>query len=210
MMQDVRTPKSPNTPIPPNQGYSAQYFNQLLNTLRLYFSSLDNYFSVLGGNTGGAIIKSPLGVFHDTTTQTAAAINTPYGIRVNTTDLTNGVSVDGVDTSKLVPSTSAVYNIQFSIQLNKTSGSSSHAWVWIRVNGVDIPATATKVSVQGSSAAVVAAWNFVVPLVATDYVQLMWAVDNTGVQLVAEPATLFCPSIPSVIITMTIVSGLYT
>ena len=209
-MQDIRTPKSPNTPIPPNQGYSAQYFNQLLNTLRLYFSALDNYFSILGGSTGGAIIKSPLGVFHDTTTQTAAVINTPYGIKVNTTDLTNGVSVDGTDTSRLIPTTSAVYNIQFSVQMNKSSGSASNAWVWLRVNGIDIPATATKVTVQGSSSALVAAWNFVVPLETSDYAQIMWAVDNTGIQLVAEPATLFCPSIPSVIITMTIVSGLYT
>jgi hypothetical protein len=179
-------------------------------SLNWHRCTIDNYFGILGGNTGGAIIKSPLGVFHDTTTPTAAAINTPYGIKVNTTDLTNGVSVDGTDTSRLIPTTSAVYNIQFSVQMNKSSGSASNAWVWLRVNGVDIPATATKVTVQGSSSALVAAWNFVVPLETSDYAQIMWAVDNTGIQLVAEPATLFCPSIPSVIITMTIVSGLYT
>jgi len=208
-MQDVRAPKSPNMPIPPNQGYSAQYFNQLLNVMRLYFSALDNYLSTVGGNTGGAVIKSPLGAFHDTTTQIPAVINTPYGVKVNTTDLSNGVQTDGVDNSKLVVTASAVYNIQFSLQLNKASGSSSNAWVWIRVNGIDIPATATKVTVQGSNSALVAAWNLVVPLRASDYIQLMWAVDNTGIHLVAEPATLFCPSIPSAIITLTIVSGVY-
>jgi hypothetical protein len=35
-----------------------------------------------------------------------------------------------------------------------------------------------------------------------DYFELMWATSNTGIQILADPATAFCPAIPSVILTV--------
>lgn len=208
-MRPVIPPKAPNTPLPSAE-YQENYFNQLLNVLRLYFNTLDNYFSYLGSRIGGTAIASPVAAFHDTTTQSAAVINTPYAVRLNTTDLSNEVRTDSIDNTKIVVNASAIYNIQFSFQLRQTSGSLGYTWIWVRVNGVDIPATATKIAIQGTGRETVAAWNFVIPLEQSEYVQLMWATDHLGVQLLAEPATAFCPSIPSAIVTVSIVSGTYT
>jgi len=154
------------------------------------------------------------GAFQDTTTQTAASINTAYSVKLNTTDLTNGVTVvnDGSgNPTRITLANTGIYNIQFSLQLEKTGGSGNMvADIWIRKNGVDIPSTTGKVVLTGSANAspVVAAWNYVLDLAAGDYIQLMWATSNTNVEIVAAGATAPHPSIPSVILTVTQQSGI--
>ena len=101
------------------------------------------------------------------------------------------------------------YNIQFSLQISKSSGGSAFAWVWPRVNGLDIPASNTKIAIQGTNAEVVAAWNFVLPLNAGDKFQLMWATDDVDVSIFQEASNAFSPAIPSAIVTATFVSALY-
>ena len=75
--------------------------------------------------------------------------------------------------------------------------------IWYRKNGVDVANSATKVSLQGSSAAAVAAWNFVVQMAANDYFELVWSTTDTGCQIVASAASSPVPAIPSVILTVT-------
>ena len=147
------------------------------------------------------------GVFSDTTTQTAAAINTAYAMTLNTTDASNGVSV-GSPTSRIVVAQQGVYNIQFSTQLDKASGATGIIWIWLRHNGTNVPNTASKVAIQGTAAECVAAWNFVLELEANDYIELMWATDDTNVQLTAASSTALLPAIPSVILTVTQVNNL--
>jgi hypothetical protein len=55
------------------------------------------------------------GSFYDTTTQTAAVINTAYGITFNTTDLSYGVTV-GSPTSRIYIDRPNVYNVQFRLK----------------------------------------------------------------------------------------------
>lgn len=147
------------------------------------------------------------GAFSDTTTQTVASINTAYAMTFNTTDEANGVS-RGSPTSRLVVSEQGVYNIQFSAQLDKTSGAAAAIYIWLRKNGSNVPNTASKVVVQGTAAELVAAWNFVIQLEATNYVELMWSSDDTDVVLQAASATSVWPAIPSVICTVTQVNNL--
>lgn len=142
------------------------------------------------------------GVFYDTTTQTAAAINTAYPITMNTTDFGVGVT-RGTPTSRIYVDTGNIYNFQFSIQLIKASASKADVFIWARKNGTDVPNSGTKVSLQGSSAAVVAAWNFVLQMATNDYFELVWSTTDTGCQILAETATAPVPAIPSVILTVT-------
>jgi hypothetical protein len=154
------------------------------------------------------------GAFQDNTSQTAASINTAYAVKLNTTDLTNGVSVvnDGSSNpTRVTLANTGIYNIQFSLQLEKTGGSGNMiADIWIRKNGVDIPSTTGKIVLTGSANAspVVAAWNYVLDLTAGDYIQLMWATSNTNVEIVAAGATSPHPAIPSSILTVTQQSGI--
>lgn len=142
------------------------------------------------------------GSFYDTTTQTAAAINTAYAITFNTTDLSYGVTV-GSPTSRIYVDRPNVYNVQFSAQLDKTSGGVGLVWIWLRKNGVNVADSAGQVRIQGNDAELVTAWNYLVQLNAGDYIEIMWEVDDTSVQILYDTATAVHPAIPSVILTVT-------
>lgn len=147
------------------------------------------------------------GAFSDTTTQTIVSVNAAYAMTFNTTDAANGISI-GSPTSRLVVAEQGVYNVQFSAQIDKAAGSAATVHIWLRKNGTNVPNTASKVVVQGTAAELVAAWNFVIQLEPTNYVELMWASDDTDVILLAASATSVWPAIPSVICTITQVNNL--
>lgn len=143
------------------------------------------------------------GQFYDTTTQTAAAINTAYAMKFNTSSDRYGVYVDPANNTHIKVTRPAIYNMQFSLQLDKTSGGTGLFYVWGRINGVDIPYSASQVRIQGNNAEIFVAANLFVSMSNGDYFQLMWSVDDTSVQILASAAAAPHPGIPSVILTMT-------
>ena len=141
------------------------------------------------------------GSFYDTTTQSAAAINTAYGMTFNTTAESNCISI-GTPTSRIVVDNADVYNIQFSAQLDKATAAVGNVYIWLRVNGTNVADSAGKVALQGSTAETVAAWNYVITLQANDYIELMWSTDDTSCHIDALPASGVVPGVPSVILTV--------
>jgi hypothetical protein len=209
MSNTPQTPKAPSLPFAEVQ-YSRNYLDQLNNVLRLYFNQLDNVFQSIFSVAGGAAFKFPNGSFYLTTQQTIPVINTAYAIPFTDTATSNQVAI-GTTTSHIEIGVSGYYNFQFSLQLAKTGGSNIGVWVWPRVNGVDIAESNTKLQLTGSSSSEsVAAWNFVLPMNAGDYFQLMWAADDTRAIIKAEAANAFSPAIPPAILTATFVSALYS
>jgi len=203
---------APNLPLATPQ-YDSRYIDQLNNVLRLYFNQLDKILGQLR-TTGGldpSLVNFPCGGFQDNTTQTAASANVAYAVTFDTTDFSNGVSV-GTPTSRIVVDKAGLYNFQFSAQLDKSSGASASVWIWPRVDGVNIPDSASKVSIQGTTAESVPAWNFILPMDAGSYFELMWLTDDNAVVLKHEAAFGTAPNnvpeIPSVILTVTFVSAL--
>jgi len=172
----------------------------------MFFAVSNSLWEELQG-FGRAVPILHFGAFSDTTTQTAASIDTAYGMVFNTTDSSNGVSI-GSPTSRLVADFQGVYNVQFSAQLDKTSGGAGNIYIWLRKNGTNVPNTATTIAIQGTAARTVAAWNFITQLEPTEYVELMWATDDTSVRILAASATSVWPAIPSVIATLTQVNNL--
>lgn len=146
--------------------------------------------------------RSRYAQFYDTTTQTAAAINTAYAITFTTTDLSNGVQLRSPSTSEVEVDTEGIYDIQFSVQLDNTSGGNHTANIWLRVNGVDVPNSAGRLVLKGTDGDLVASWNYFQQFKAGDYFQVMWSVSDTAVQLVTAAAAAPVPAIPSVILTV--------
>jgi hypothetical protein len=177
----------------PTIEYNYEWGNQLT---RAIDQNLDRAFL---GFPNYAEASGFYGSFFDTTTQTAAAINTPYAMQLNTTAESNQVAV--TSGSRITFKNRGTYNIQFSAQLDQTSGASHNIYIWFRRNGIDIPNSSSTVAIQGTSAELVAAWNFLITVLGGDYIQIMWAVSSTNVQIVAAPANAFSPAIPSVIAT---------
>jgi hypothetical protein len=153
-----------------------------------------------GGDTPPAGLLA-YGAFHDETTQ-SASLNSATAVKLGKTDFSSGIKV--VNQTKLTATYSGVYNVQFSLQFHGLSGggSGTTTQVWLDKNGVAVPQSNTKVSVNNNSPYVVAAWNFFVALKAKQYVRLMWATDNTQIKIEASSASPG-PAIPSAIVTMT-------
>ena len=179
-------------PIPPFE-FEREWGNQLIRAID------QNFDASFANIENAAAVTGYYGSFYDTTTQSAAAINTPYAMTLNSTAESNQIAV--TNNSRITFKNRGTYNIQFSAQLDQSSGASHNIFIWFRKNGIDIANSASVVAVQGSTAELVAAWNFVITVLGGDYIEIMWAVSNTAVQIVAAPATAFCPAIPSVIAT---------
>ena len=147
--------------------------------------------------------KAPsYGSFYDTTSQTAAVINTAYPLTFNNTSLSSGISI-GTPTSRIVCTTSGIYNFQFSIQLARSSGGTGLAYIWARINGVDQANTAGQIRLSGNGSEIIPAWNFIFNMNAGDYFELVWSTDDLAIYLLASPAVAPVPGIPSVILTVT-------
>lgn len=142
------------------------------------------------------------GSFYDTTTQTAAAINTAYAMTFNTTRTSEGITL-GTPTSRVYADTLATYNIQFSVQVNTTVATDQLLWVWLRKNGTNVTASTSQVRTKVLDFAAVVTKNFLLEMNPGDYFELMWATDSTGVQLQTFAASGFYPSVPSVALTVT-------
>ena len=157
------------------------------------------FVTINSGNISG-ISTGYYGNFFDTTTQNVVGVNTYQPVRLNTTDLSNQVSI--ANSSHIVVANSGVYNIQFSLQIDKTQGSQAHIYIWLKKNGVDVPNSASEVSVQGTLSETIAAWNFVVASNANDYYELMWSATDIHMRLKAVSANGVVPEIPSVIVSV--------
>lgn len=146
--------------------------------------------------------RAAYGTFYDTTTQTAAAINTAYGMTFNTTDLSIGVYV-GSPTSRIYVDRTSIYNIQFSAQLDNTSGGDHSVYIWLAINGTNVANSASQIQVRGNNGYTLAAWNFVQLLKEGDYFELKWSVSDTSVRILAQAASAPVPAIPSILLTVT-------
>lgn len=144
------------------------------------------------------------GSFSDTTNQTANLANTAYEVSFNTTDASKEHYIR--NNTEIVSNTTGTYNYAFSMQITSSSSSLHNIYIWVRKNNTDIPNTATILSLSSNKQFVVAAWNFFVDMNAGDHLHLMWAVDDTRISIVAPAATLFCPAVPSVILTVNEIS----
>ena len=145
-----------------------------------------------------------------------ASATSSVAVPFDTTDASNSVSIDTVDNSKVVFDVAGYYNIQFSAQLLNFTTSDDNVTFWWRQNGADIAYSAgvqVVPSKHGSSAgAAIVSWNLVIPVQANDYVQLLFASESGNTVCATYPAGTLPvhPVSPSVILTATFVSALYT
>ena len=150
--------------------------------------------------------SAPYGAFQDTTDQVAADTTTAYPMTLNTTDYSNGVYLS--NSSRMNVRNYGIYNLQFSTQFVNTDNSIHDIDIWFRKNGTNIAASNSRYSVPNRHGSVdghlIAALNYFIELNANDYMEIMWATDNTAVsiQQLAARTSPDTPTTPSVIATM--------
>lgn len=153
---------------------------------------------------GGGSPTGYYGAFSDLTLQQFTA-NTITALKLNTIDLQNGVTLQGTPQTQIKIINTGVYNLQFSAQLNHTTGGLAVVTIWLRKNGVDIPATSTDVTIEGNNTKIVPAWNFLIDAVANDYFEIMISAtdDHCEIYYSGARTSPVRPALPSLIVTVT-------
>ena len=120
----------------------------------------------------------------------------------NTDPNSNGVSI--VSNSQITVSNQGVYNIQFSAQVDRISGTGNDTInIWFKKNGVNIDDSNSIITVSGAAAAKdIPAWNYMLQLNAGDYIEIFWYSNDTNMRLITFNASGSIPAVPSVIVTV--------
>jgi hypothetical protein len=200
---------APNLPLPLTE-YDRQYFDQLLNVLRLYFNRLDALTGQLmtSGSIDPSLINVPNGLFFNTADQTLAAINTGYPITFNQTYLNNYVALQSGSTSKIEVAVAGVYNFQLSVQLKSTNASGKDVQIWIKRGTTTIGYSGHRYTIEGADNHFNVPWNFNIDLAANEYIEMYWGADDTAVTMEAIPASAPYPAVASAVMAVNFIARL--
>ena len=160
------------------------------------------------GVTDGEIFVRPTieqeqyyGEFYKTTSVTPGAANTAYALSWDGTTIADGVSISG---SQIQISESGLYQFNARIQFSSTNANTKSAWLWWRKNGTTTYANSAVISTLSTNGGYVVVRNSqFFSLAAGDYIELMWAVDDTALAPTNVAATAFAPAAPCAIIEVT-------
>ena len=203
----VQKVPAPALPIP-KAGPLKQYLDDLNNILRLFFNLLSNAVNSVFGEQGGRFIEAPNAKFFSTTDQTASVVNTAYALQFENTYLGEAISITGTPKTRITPLYSGVYNFELSVELTSSNANSKELSFWVRRSGVDIANTGRMHVVAGSGGVDDFEYSFTMDLTAGQYIELMWATDDTGITIDYQAAASPRPAVPSTLLTVAFVSAL--
>jgi hypothetical protein len=215
--------KAPALPLPPDD-YNRQQFDEQARALRLYFNRLDGDLTTLINPNGGGNLSFPHIAASDSTDQIAGGNNTATIVKWDTLESGSGwtLSPPGSATADFA----GVYTIRYSLQFINSSDAIHYATVWLKVNNVDVPNSASIFTVPARKSASPGEEGYVLgyseatfTIDAGDEIELYWATDlagnpttpTAGVYIYHDAAqtTPFArPAIPSAIGSITFVSAL--
>lgn len=219
-MTVLKSSQAPNLPLPTTE-YERAYLDEITKQLRLYFKQVDNITQNLLGPLGGNYLNIPHIAASDLTDQYADGNDTPTIVKWNTLDEGAGftLNIDSTATSLV----NAIYKIDYSLQFANTANAAHDVVVWLKVNGVDVPGSASKITLPARKSAGVPSYVLMYSCVTFemeigDDVGLWWATDQAysttgpvdGVYmeyLPAQTSPYAHPSIPSAIGAITFVSS---
>lgn len=164
----------------------------------------------------GANVKSTLssitafsrtfGAFSSSSTQTGS-ISAGTVMTFTGTDIADGITL--VSGSRLTVPKDGIYNLQFSAQFVNVENAQHDVTIWFRVNGVDVPNSASQITVPARKTSniygyALPAWNIFLDMNANDYAQIVWvpAIATLTMQALPAGTSPAYPAIPSVIATM--------
>jgi hypothetical protein len=135
---------------------------------------------------------------------TAAGV--PTQVLLDETDLSNGVTLNPL-TGDVTVANAGVYNIQFSVQIENFSNDFADTVVWFRVNGNDIPKSASYMTTSaihgGAPGATIMTVNIFYTCAANDVLSLGWTsvLGETAITSI-PPVGSTIPQAPGVIFTV--------
>jgi hypothetical protein len=188
--------KAPALPYP-GIDYDRQYFDQLVNVLRIYFNQLDSetpnkafsyraeqFIGGLFSGFGQGIVLPHIAA-SDSTDQIATGNNTATVVKWDTLESGFGWTLNSPGSA--TADYAGVFTIRYSLQFINTANAQHYATVWLKVNNVDVANTSTIFTIparksaspgeEGFNAAYSEA-TFTVDV--GDEIELYWATDLAG------------------------------
>jgi len=150
---------------------------------------------------------APYGSFTNNTDQTAPSVGSTAVVVYDTTEESNGVYL--ASSSRLYVRNYGIYNVQFSLQLVNKDNAAQYADIWFRLNGTDVPRSASRFDIPARKSAtewghIVGTVNTFIDMTAGQYVEIAGTTSSTDIGLESYPADVVIPNpaIPSAIVTV--------
>ena len=138
---------------------------------------------------------------------TAAAANTAYSITFDAPTNKKYIDRDATNPERIVFEEAGEYLINFTAELQSSSGSTVNFYFWPAKNGTNLEGSTMVNSLHNNGATFVAARSAVFSFAANDYLEAKWAVSSTNGKLNSTPATSFSPASPAATMTITRIHG---
>jgi hypothetical protein len=160
------------------------------------------------GVTDGEIFVRPTieqeryyGEFYNTTGVTPVAANTAYALSWDGTTISDGVTATG---SQIEVSESGLFQFNARVQFSSSNANTKSAWLWWKLNGTTTYSNSAVIGTLSTNNGYVVLRNSqFFSLAAGDYIELMWAVDDTSLAPTNVAATAFAPAAPCGLIEVT-------
>ena len=173
----------------------------------------NSYISLMPVSDAAEADTAPYGSFSNNTDQTAPSVGSTAVVVYDTTEESNGVYLS--NSSRLNVRNAGIYNVQFSLQLVNKDNVAQYADVWFRVNGTDIPRTASRFDIPARKSStdwshVIGTVNVFLDMNANDYVEIAGTTSSTLVALESYPEDTGIPrpAIPAAIVTVNYIAPL--
>jgi hypothetical protein len=204
----------PNAP----SEYDAQYIRQVIRVLETYFSQLDsntpNYAQTYTADYfygSGIGLTFPHNQFTSLVDQSAAAIDQAYAVRLEVTSFTDGISITGVNNTRITFGAPGIYMLIYSLAFKNTTNDTQEVNIWFRYNNgtttTDVANSNSKFTIPprkstGDPAYLIAVTPFSGYAEAAGvWVEVMWATTSTSVVMEHLPAVTYSvgvtPAIPA-------------
>ena len=181
-----------------------------INDERIGFNS---YIGLMPISDAAEADTAPYGSFSNNTDQTAPTVGSTAVVVYDTTEESNGVFLS--NSSRLNVRNAGIYNVQFSLQLVNQDNAAQYADIWFRVNGTDVPRSASRFDIPARKSAtdwghIVGTVNIFLDMNANDYVEIAGTTSSTLIALehYAADGTIPRPAIPAAIVTVNYIAPL--
>jgi hypothetical protein len=173
----------------------------------------NSYIGLMPISDAAEADTAPYGSFSNNTDQTAPSVGSTAVVVYDTTEESNGVFLS--NSSRLNVRNAGTYNVQFSLQLVNKDNAPQYADIWFRVNGTDVPRSASRFDIPERKSAsdwshVIGTVNIFLDMNANDYVEIAGTTSSTLIGLEHYPADTGIPrpAIPAAIVTVNYIAPL--
>jgi hypothetical protein len=174
---------------------------------------IDSTILLIPSSDAAEADAAPYGCFTNNSDQLSPSVGSTAVVVYDTTEEASGVFLS--NSSRLNVRNYGIYNVQFSLQLVNLANDPQFADVWFRVNGTDVPRSASRFDIPARKSAgvpshVIGTVNTFIEMQAGDYVEIAGTTSSTDISLefYAADVTIPRPAIPSAIVTVQYIAPL--